>query len=493
METKSVYVREQSRYSIADLEKLFNLDSDKFDRIISKLEKTKVLKRLSKNTSDRDYMELFVDEMDVSGADIDPTEVQYAFVYVGIIVIYDVVIMCYPKYMKSGAPSQAQMKQVIDVLNHKNKTGQNIDFYQGLEERNTYNPLPIILFLLYDYYECGIVSEDIEHIEINGIGNILWQKTIDESFAIIEDGRPYYTEVFDKQIIDDTDNYISRLHKLVITECSNILEKNELLDILGLEEVIISEDEWDNLGDRDYILGQIMRALSVEFNSHKQLILKTIYVYLTNYEIMKDENTVSLYGTSSFYNIWEQVCKDVLCDRLDCRLTDLPLDKKTYRQYKENTLLKEIIEKPRWYCKKEDKGIYAESTLIPDVIGIYEIDKESYFIIYDAKYYDLKLEEPNVLSGQPGIESITKQYLYQLAYNDFITFHCINHVKNCFIVPHEDNDRLVCFKGGVSMEIFEGLPITPALETIQVRKLSAEILFSLFLAGKSLDIKELQL
>lgn len=38
-------------------------------------------------------------------------------------------------------------------------------------------------------------------------------------------------------------------------------------------------------------------------------------------------------------------------------------------------------------------------------------------IIYDAKYYCFEHTRQN-LKGQPGIESITKQYLYQLAYKN---------------------------------------------------------------------------
>ena len=50
----------------------------------------------------------------------------------------------------------------------------------------------------------------------------------------------------------------------------------------------------------------------------------------------------------------------------------------------------------------------ADKTLIPDIISIEEgIDYK--FIIMDAKYYNLQLEEDKKLSGYPGIESVTKQ------------------------------------------------------------------------------------
>ena len=46
-----------------------------------------------------------------------------------------------------------------------------------------------------DYYEYGIYTNSEDIVEVNGEGEILWGKTIDESFALIEDNRPYYMEL----------------------------------------------------------------------------------------------------------------------------------------------------------------------------------------------------------------------------------------------------------------------------------------------------------
>ena len=55
--------------------------------------------------------------------------------------------------------------------------------------------LAVILYLLNDYYEYGVYNNTEEILEVNGEGDILWNRTIDDGFAIIEDGRPYYTEL----------------------------------------------------------------------------------------------------------------------------------------------------------------------------------------------------------------------------------------------------------------------------------------------------------
>ena len=68
----------------------------------------------------------------------------------------------------------------------------------------------------------------------------------------------------------------------------------------------------------------------------------------------------------------------------------------------------DVIEKPLWTMA----GKRAKYTLTPDLISI----SNKVFFILDAKYYVASIEKGKALKGQPGIISITKQYLYQLAY-----------------------------------------------------------------------------
>ena len=73
------------------------------------------------------------------------------------------------------------------------------------------------------------------------------------------------------------------------------------------------------------------------------------------------------------------------------------------------------------------------------------------------------MEKGIVPTGQPGIESITKQYLYQLAYQRFIEDHKFSSVKNCFLLPTENNE--IEDKGEVRMEMLSNL----GLQDIKIR------------------------
>ena len=110
------------------------------------------------------------------------------------------------------------------------------------------------------------------------------------------------------------------------------------------------------------------------------------------------------------------------------------------------------------------------------------------------KYYTPKLEQNQKPKYQPGIESVTKQYLYQLAYQPFIDAHGFTDVKNCFLMPTEKEE--VENKGNVTMEMFQYLKyknIEVKLKGIEVRYIPATVAYCYYLSGTTIDINDLKL
>ena len=91
------------------------------------------------------------------------------------------------------------------------------------------------------------------------------------------------------------------------------------------------------------------------------------------------------------------------------------------------------------------------------------------------------------MSGQPGLESITKQYLYELAYKEFIELHNFKEVKNGFLFPTYDSP--VDNKGYVELKILSDL----GLKDIEVIMLPAREMNKLYLDNKKMDIERLNL
>ena len=94
------------------------------------------------------------------------------------------------------------------------------------------------------------------------------------------------------------------------------------------------------------------------------------------------------------------------------------------------------------------------------------------------------------MTGQPGVESVTKQFLYQSAYRSFVLDHGFDHVVNAFLVPSEGNEpRLlatVTFPGVVAKEA------SPFGNCIGMVALPAHDLFDCFLRDMPADEQVMQ-
>lgn len=108
-----------------------------------------------------------------------------------------------------------------------------------------------------------------------------------------------------------------------------------------------------------------------------------------------------------------------------------------------------------------------------------------YFV--HAKYYNIQLDHNKKLRGQPGIESITKQYLYQLVYQPFVEAHQIGIVRNCFLMPTASAE--IKKKGIVSLNMLRNL----GLEDIQVWLLPAEMMYQHYIENTKMDLSRLVL
>lgn len=490
MEIISKYVREQQRYTKNDLKNIFSMDETTVEKFIKNLKAFGVLKRVKNNENQLEMADLVEDDIEISDEAAVSGECLYVFTYVGIITCGSRVIKVYPKYLvKKKDDYFGEMRQVIKVLERYSRSDeQMISMFNGAGENRNFNILAVILYLLNDYFEYGIYTNSEDIVEINGGGEILWEKTIDESFALIEDNRPYYMELYTGRTVDDDMDYFKRLHECILTECSDQLHQAQLEDLFEIETVNISEESLEDFGDKEYILERISKELNVQFNTHRQILLKTLYAYISqNRRMFEDSDGICMYGTTAYHVVWEKICAEVFDNKLHTSLGQLklhvPLAEKFQNQKKKELI--DIIEKPIW--QGTDTIQTAKDTLVPDLISILSIGEIDYFVIFDAKYYLLELEKGRPLRGNPGVGDITKQYLYQLAYRDFIRAHNIAVVKNCFLMPTE-NDKIVK-KGTARMPMLEALE----LENIQIRQLPAAMMYEYYLSQKKMDIRLLDL
>ena len=404
---------------------------------------------------------------------------QYQFHYVGVIIVDDMIINCYPKYIHNIDNIKYDFKQVIKVIKKYDSSNEDVT-YQDIEIENiSSNLLPMMLFFIEDYYENGVYTRIRNVLEENGDGEIDWEKTVNNNLALILEDRPFYTKLETNQKINDLNDYIRLLHEYIITECSKYLEKTELLDLFDLTPVQLSDYSLEDFGELDFILNRLQKELNVEFNTHKRKLLQVMHHYLSNKNLFDEEDNLVLYGTTAYHEVWEKVCKIVFRDKLDKKLSNLTLPTTLNSNYKPNDELINVIKKPVWMLK--NKNPKEADTFIPDIVSI-SGDK---FIILDAKYYDLKLDQD--IMGQPGLESITKQYLYELAFKEFIMDHGFKTVKNAFLFPTEKSD--IQNEGKVTLEILHDL----GLKDIQIIMLPASLMYEYYLKNHKMNLSDLKL
>ena len=338
------------------------------------------------------------------------------------------------------------------------------------KENKNYNLLALAIDLYDDYHINGLYSNEKTIIEENGEGEILWEKTINEKDAYFVNNVPFYLDVFSVNKETNEEEILRRLHRCIITESYNKIK--EIFDILDYEPINISDDEIDYFGDKDYIQEKLNQEMSRQFVDKKQKQLNMMKNYLLESENSNEDEEIKFIGTTSFNLVWEKVCAVVLENSLDRKLKDLGLGTTNHT---ENKTLKEVIAKPEWSVINSEKKHKSDKTLIPDLVVYNQEDKS--ISIYDAKYYNIMFTEEE-LRGYPGVQDVSKQYLYELAYKNFIQENGLKMKENAFIMPTDNEiEEELEEIGEIKFEIFKSMN----LQGIKVKLASATKMYEKYL------------
>lgn len=491
----SVYIREQKRYAPSTLQALLKDSQKNFKKIVNALKNYGVLKVVKRTKEEQDLSELSAVDEIVGEIDVSSDAFYYVFNYVGLILVDGYLLCCYPKYLFSydnmdekDRPKET-LKQILKVLQRYKSKEQEIYLYTDSDIKNSFSRLSLFVALLDDYFQYGLCTNDQDVIELNGHGEIDWNRTINLMHPLWQNGDPYYINFLSRHTVTDDTDFIQRIHECLLSSCTQELENASILDLLDLSGAYITDTTLDDLGETEYIRYRLESELAIQFNTRKQYLIRLMIAIVDNIASSSREDSINFLGTNSFNLVWEKVCAEVFDSQLNEPLSNLQLpnmsqgDKKVIN-YMGKCTLKDLIEKPRWCNYDESISVRANDTLIPDIISL-DIDKHI-FAILDAKYYTMTLK-PDGVKNQPGIGDVNKQYLYQLAYQSFIKDNHFNEVKNAFLMPTEKKE--VVKVGSVHMDMLDNLGLSP----IQVRELPACALFDAYLHGQKWDLAKLDL
>lgn len=477
-----IYIREGDFFNYDELIHILKLKKGIEQSFISDLLKYHILKQKRHQLENINNL----DDETLSNENFFNTtttkNVIYTFTYVGVIKKADKIIICYPKYMAVQSTDMcktAKLKTIFKVLQKYNHSkAQSIKLYEDPTFEGSSNFLGLILYLLQDYFDYGLYSNEKDMIETNGKGRILWNKTITHTQPFIQHSQPYYFKLKTKKRTLDENNFFKKLHQCILTQCSNFL--GELSDLFCIPKIELTTETMTDLGDIDILRYMINKELHIQFYTRKIHLLKAMLAFINQDQQTNKYDSFYTYGTNNFNLVWEDVCKKTLENQLTTQLykilSVIPND------FNRNDRLIDLIKKATWTGNQ--LYFVSKETLEPDIINIKTTNNEICFNIYDAKYYKITVENSNV-KGYPGIQDITKQYLYQLAYQKFITAlkkqGVTVTVKNYFVLPKEKNDTPAINK--VKLDFLSSI----GLKDIDVKYIEDQKIYLAYLKNMYLD------
>ena len=392
----------------------------------------------------------------------------YKFNYVGIVVSEKSFCFVYPKYMsdtnvkKEFENNYSKFKLIlktIDKFNSFNLSGEQSED----ENKNYFNLLKITLNLLDYFNDYGWYYSEQTILENNGEGLILWEQTISQNIAYISQQKPIYLDLITTNEVINENHIIRQIHACVLTYCCH--QFSDLLDILDREKIILTTEDIDDLGSTEYLRHVIQNELRNQFISWKHNVLILFLNFLDQYENINEQKTLNFFGTSNFENVWENVCQIVLGNDLNKTLKELNLKHNTTQS--NEIILREIISKPKWNHHQ------VKQTLRPDIVLI----KNKKIEIYDAKYYDIKLNE-NKLENNPGVPDLVKQHFYGFAFEELMENNQLKLSKNGFLFPWDPDEseqqRKHKIIGQVEWSIFHS-------RNIEIKLMNANFLYEKYL------------
>lgn len=430
---KCLWYRELARYSKEKIQNDLGVNSA---RIINKLIGSRILWRVKRGNgeaSDEDM--LSIDSMNNS---------MLTFKFCGIVMIEDILIRCYPKYIQNHDYKKSFPLVLNAIKKYKTQKRQrNYLLKRGTDDKDFFS---IVLALIKDYQKNGLYWHRKRDYEYNGEGETDWQDTLERYNPVFlhtsKGMRPAYINRITYRQRTDEENFFRQIHMAVLDECSNIIRKMELTELIAIRGIRFLENKLQKLGSTRYILYKLKKEYSCQFLEKRRNILRLLIIYIEKKYVKTAYNDVVFWGTNSLHVIWEEASKQIFENQLYTKVKDidgLQLDlRKKYE--KRNEPLINVIDSPEWLLIGSKKAIKTP-TLIPDVVRI----TQNSFIIYDAKYYVPHFTDEKIW-GQPGLESVAKQFLYHIAYKDFIKYFQVQTVKNIFLIPHSSNGERTFWK-----------------------------------------------
>lgn len=384
----------------------------------------------------------------------------YKFAFVGIIATEANFIVFLPKYLiyidpLSDGQKKDEIKLVLKILKKYSKNivlEDGVSFLSFDSSMENFSLFALVEYIINDYMEYGLYSNETTEYEYNGDGNISWENTVENELVYSSNKQYIYLNYITELTYSNDNTYISQLHKMILNKSISFMENISFLELFDFPNLNFNIDE-NVLGRESFQIKKINNEMSVSFSQRKVKLLKAMKLFIESEITSLGNKNEFLYGTSYFNIVWEDICSYVIQN-----------EKSTFIDH---------ISKPIWQTLDSMEDYEASKTLNPDVLR--KID--DVFFIFDAKYYKPIFNNEKLNAGHPGVEDVSKQYLYELAFK-----HLGYSNYNFLVFPLYNEITKV--NGKVQFSLFDGLD----LSNIYLLQINTLEIFSLYLENCKYDI-----
>lgn len=406
---------------------------------------------------------------------------QYVFQYVGIIALDNYLYVILPKYYTDDDAGRIlsdtaciKANALAPIMNSIGKyNASDIAKVREQDKVSLHGPsnkevrqgrIELYRYILQDFATNGLYDVTKRIRELNGEGDIEWNRTVNQIMPVVTRRKPVYLDLITERRVRHTSNIIARIQEAILVEISMTVKRLHLDEVLHFPIYERPVRSLDDLGGRDYARHLLVKERGVQFETRKKMLLQAMIDYLV---VGRDSsvNTVFADGTCSYDRVWEDICRVVFDD---CGYKDMA---KPQWNFQLGSLWDDLlIESDSTAIEEDEDGVDETGAQagpsIPDVIS--HIAGTDDWHIVDAKYYKPKWRDGKV-SAVPGVGDVIKQYFYELflKYNESKRQASgepeINVKSNSFVMPAqisvEDSTRqggdLLRFRGFVRLEYME--------------------------------------
>ncbi|MGA0583912.1 MAG: LlaJI family restriction endonuclease [Castellaniella sp.] len=335
--------------------------------------------------------------------------------FVGLLVFRKTVIACLPK-VRVDAERTDVFRQTLRALKvYARRIPSHHEPSPYLNSRWDQGPVSLMAatdWLLRDYFAHGLYRRRKTDRELNGAGKTHWSATISKMRPIFSGGRPIYVDHITQAAGNDTVNFATMLHLYLLEYLSRRFGA-----LLDYTPVLLDHEPVNRLSSlpsvSECVYRLVMERRATYLERHLEL-LAMLQVVMSALEVERTQG-LALYGTSSFYHVWEAVCGTVLGNAVDSWKAELP--------------------SPAW--TSSDGAEQTANTFVPDIISALEEGSDQ-LIIADAKYYRPLM--PPVLAGVPGVNDVAKQIWYKQYLAALANERGYAKIHNVFLFPCGEGD-----------------------------------------------------